>query len=210
MDLQAVKARHGVGVALAVGLSGVILWELALPLTCAHMEEQRHEERWGRWYDRHLETLTRHYGPPPGVGGDRFEYKEFELLLLEDSMAIRMVVIDDMRPVAPELAAALDFHGPDKRKWEAGEDLVYDDRTGRLRLIISKPIATPDVHKAVEDARDLARWWREEWLPQLAEVAAGKRPPPEEHVYRPGKDPASRIREVKAFLDEIEAKQPRR
>jgi hypothetical protein len=196
MDLQRIKARHGVGAALAVGLGFVVVGEILVPVACNELQTQQAGQRWEAAVDRHAGAMA-------GARrvGDRLVDGDVEVLFLDDTLAIRALVVPDLRPAPPALVGVFG-PGGEARVFEGGADLTYDPDTGRLLLIRLRPIRGTDLPRQVDDARDLARVWREQWLAELRAIVDGAAPWPRRHVYRPGKDPQSQLREIQKFLDE--------
>jgi len=176
----------------------VVVGQILIPVTCRHVQEQQAEARWVRQVERHQAAITRRYGAARVESDDRQEYDAFEVLYLDESVALRVVVRADMRPVSPGLLDALS-QGEIGRRYEGAEALVYDDATGTLRLIRSYPLRDHDLVGRIEDLRDLAGYWRERWLDEVRAIHEGRAPRPAEIVWRPGRDPASILREVEEF-----------
>lgn len=198
IHLRELRATHGLGVALAVGLSMVVVGQILVPVTCRHIQEERAEAQWVRQVERHQAAITRRFGAARVESDDRQEYDAFEVLYLDESVALRVLVRADMRPVSPGLLDALS-QGEIGSRYEGAGGLVYDDTTGTLRLIRSYPLRDHDLVRRIEDLRELAGYWHERWLDEVRAIHEGRAPRPAEFVWRPGRDPASVLKEIEEF-----------
>ena len=79
--------------------------------------------------------------------------------------------------------------------WIARQDgSLWLMKTQSLRQLQPSSLFWLEDHLAVAEA------WSGGWLDEVREIGAGRRPPPPETVYRPGKDPKAVLEGVERFL----------
>lgn len=129
-----------------------------------------------------------------------------------DTVLTLRTCIAEQWPATPTVPANALLGYDVRRSFDvAGATLVGEGAGHPVELVRSLRLAalqasTLKFHR--DELADVAIAWRSDWFARALRIAAGQEQPPPQMLFRPGKDPASRLREVEAFLRDTERQRP--
>lgn len=121
----------------------------------------------------------------------------------DTALVLRATIVDrwpDNASVQPENFETYDV----RRSFDVGGATLVPNGVGKpVELVRSRPLATTQpstLRFDIIELHELAAIWRTQWFERALRIAEGREQPPRQMLFRPGKDPQTRLRQVEAFV----------